>query len=307
MPALELTKCVEPGKNGNPWLRSTIAGLGFGSIWAFLMFVAGVGVAGIVLAGLAATFYAAMIAFCDFFFNARLVCISDEDILVGMVRHQEDSFDGDWTLNVLPAPFQPGATMNQMKGASAPQRRFFINQFPGHYSDFKGFWKRDGASKSPLIHNEIEGTKMQVWCAVTIAALGFAAFAGPIIVAACGPFAWLCALIIAVVVALVSWLGHKAGDTGSVTDVANDADAKAIKDESSQPVAIQGRSIFDPEHEGYNEIHAVRKIILVQQDDHDDFDENRAKEIQELLNEGDDPAVRDNASSKAYVYHEKIG
>lgn len=271
MAARELTNCVPPGQDGNPVLMSILAGLGFGSVWAFVFWVAGVGIAGVVLAGLAAAAYAAMIAFCDFFFNSRLVCIRDSDCLVGMVRKQEDSFDGDWTVNVLPAPFPPGSTLLQMQNPAAVQARFFTNQFPAEYSSFKGFATTDGVG-TVLVHNEIEGTRMQTWCAATIAALAIAAFAGPIIVAACGPFAWLCALIVLAVVVLISWLGHELGETGSVGDVASDPDAQAIDTADSPAVAIEGRFIFEPQHGAYNELHAVRKIVSIPDDDHRNFD-----------------------------------
>lgn len=301
--ALELTKCVPPGQNGNPWLRSIVAGLGFGSVWAFVWSLMGVGIWGIVTAGLAGVAYGALAAFCDFFYNARLVCIAPSDVLVGMVRFQEDSFDGDWTVNVIPAPFLPPSSLGEMQDPAAPQHRFFTNQHPAFYSDFKGFNIRD-VTQTPLIHNEIEGTKMQTWCAATLAALAAAAVLGPIIVAACG---LLCLIILIIVVAIISWIGHEVGDTGSVTDVATDPEAQTIKSGDSTPVAIEGRFIFDPEHDGYNELHAVRSIVTVSQEDHDNFDNDRGKKIKDKVDEAKDHRTRGKGKKKGHAVHPKLG
>jgi hypothetical protein len=270
-----------------------------------VFYLMGFGIVAIIAAGLAGAAYAALAAFCDFFYNARLVCITPSDVLAGMIRIQEDSFDGDWTVNVIPAPFSPPATLQQMADPGAPQHRFFTNQHPAFYSDFKGFALVDGST--PLVHNEIEGTKLQTWCAATLAALAFVAVAGPAIIAACGPLAWLCALLLILAVLIVSWIGHEAGETGSVTDVASDPDARTIASSDSPPVAIEGRFIFDPEHDGYNELHAVRSIVSVSQEDHDNFDEKRGKKIKDKLDEAKDHRTRGRGKKKGHAVHPRLG
>lgn len=314
----QLTKCVPPGGEGNAYLRSILSGLGFGSAWAFIAWALGASLAGIVAGGLFAAAYAGIVAFCDYFFNARLICVADSDVLVGTFWEQEEAWDGDFCLNVLPAPFkpdEPGATLTQMQDAAAVQRRFLV--LPGNLSGYD--FKPDhvyvsNTNQTPLVHNEIEGTKTQAWCSAMTAALailmGVATAAG----AGCavfGPFWWLCALVVIAIGALIAYLvneiAHAVGDMGSVADVAVDPDAKAIRAEDHPAVALEGRLIYDAGHEGWLELHAVRKIMTITDDDRDSLDDARwreiAKKIQEAAYVGDTGAW----SGALTAAHDRLG
>ena len=315
----QLTKCVAPGDEGNVVIRAILAGLGFGSFWAFISFVAAGGSIASLIAGFGfAAAYAVIIAVCDYFFNSRLICVADSDVLVGILWTQEEAFDGDLCLNVLTAPFrpeEPGPTLAEMTSSTAPQRRFLM--LPSNMTGygFKVDHKHvNNTNRSPLIHNEIEGTKMQAWCTATIAALAAASFAAPLAVAGCaafGPFWWLCVLVAMVVIALVVWgiseLGRALGDTGAISDVAVDPEAKTVKAEDHPTIAIEGRLIYDAGHEGWLELHAVRKIMSIPEDDHDNFDDARAKEIAELIREADKLGKSGEALKHVVSDHERIG
>lgn len=310
----ELTHCVPKGSEGTLWLRMTLAALGFGSIWGFVAFVATAGsIFGGVFSGILAAVYAGMIAFCDYFFNSRLICQADSDILVGILWSNEEAFDGDFCLNVLPAPFQPGNNLQEMTDPDpdkAPQSRFLTNPWPGDMSFNAMHVNIDGIT--PLVHNEIEGTKMQTWCAATIAALAAALFASVLIYASagCGIFSWLClliGLIILAVAALISLVGHEIGEAGSVADVGVDQNAKTVRAEDHPVIAIEGRRIYDAGHEGWIELHAVRKLVSLPQDDHENFDEDRLEEIAKLIEEISDTSVTEKQSGLRVATHATLG
>jgi hypothetical protein len=83
MTVYQLTKCVAPGNEGNVWIRTILSGIGFGSVWAFVAFIAMGGSISALIGGFAfAALYAAVVAFCDYFFNSRLICVSDSDVLI---------------------------------------------------------------------------------------------------------------------------------------------------------------------------------------------------------------------------------
>jgi hypothetical protein len=315
----ELTNCVPKGSEGTLWLRMTLSALGFGSIWGFVAFVAAGGsiFAG-AFSGILAAVYAGMIAFCDWFFNSRLICQADSDILLGILWTTEESFDGDFCLNILPAPFHPGNNLLEMTDPNsnkAPQARYLLNPWPGEMSFNAQHVKIDNADPNkvtPLVHTEIEGTKMQTWCIATIAALAAALFASIVIMAAagCGPFSWLCLLIglaILAIAALISVIGHEVGDSGSTADVGVDPAAKTVRAEDHPTIAIEGRRIYDAGHEGWIELHAVRKIVSVSQEDHDNFDDSRLKKIIALLDEARDPSVQQKQDDLKVATHAKLG
>ena len=81
----QLTKCVPPGSEGNVYVNATLSGLGMGGVWGIIAFAASGGniIAALAAFGFAAA-YAAIIAVCDYFFDSRLICVADSDVLIGM-------------------------------------------------------------------------------------------------------------------------------------------------------------------------------------------------------------------------------
>jgi hypothetical protein len=314
----QLTKCAPPGGEGNAYLRSILAGLGFGSAWAFIAWALGASLTGIIAGGLFAAAYAGIVAFCDYFFNARLICVADSDVLVGTFWEQEEAWDGDFCLNVLPAPFkgdEPGGTLSEMQDPAAVQRRFLV--LPGALSgyDFKPDHVHvNNTNSTPLVHNEIEGTKLQVWCSAMVAALATLVAVTTAAGAGCavfGPFWWLCALVVIAIGALIAYLvneiAHAVGDQGSVADVAVDPDAATIRAEDHPAVAIEGRLIYDAGHEGWLELHAVRKIMTVSDDDRDNFDATRWREIAEKIREASYVGDTGQWTGALTAAHDRLG
>ncbi len=298
----QLTKCVLPGGEGNVYVQAIAGGLLGGSIWAIISYLLGTSVGALLVGAGFALAYSAIVAVCDWFFNTRLICVKDSDVLIGTFWSQEEAWDGDFCLNVLPAPFKPdkpdesGPTLTEMTDPSALQRRFLM--LPDNLAGY-GFCPGapdhvyiDNQNKTPLVHNEIEGTKMQAWCSAMIATLAALTVVGTVSDVICdvfGPFAWLCKVIVLAVGALIAYIvneiAHSVGDMGSVADVAVDPDAKTIREEDHPTIAIEGRLIYDAGHQGWLELHAVRKIMSVPPEDSDNLDNERAKEIIKQIQE----------------------
>jgi hypothetical protein len=289
-----------------------------GSIWAVIAYLLGSSVGALLAgAGFALT-YAAIVAVCDWFFNARLICVADSDVLIGTFWEQEEAWDGDFCLNVLPAPFkpdEPGSKLAEMTDPSALQLRFLT--LPNHLAGY-GFLPDhvhvSNTNKTPLVHNEIEGTKMQAWCSAmiaTLAALTVVATASDAFCNVFGPFAWLCKLIVVAVgvliIYIVNEIAHAAGDMGSVADVAVDPDAKTIREEDHPAIALEGRLIYDAGHEGWLELHAVRKIMTIPPEDHDNLDEKRATEIIKQLQEAGYVSETGAWGGRLVAAHDRLG
>jgi hypothetical protein len=322
----QLTKCVPPGGEGNVYVQAIAGGLVGGSIWAMISYLLGVSVGALLVGAGFALAYAAIVGVCDWFFNTRLICVADSDVLIGRFWGHEEAWDGDFCLNVLPAPFiseEPGSTLTEMQDSAAIQHRFVV--LPDQNPDLSGYPFCPGypdhvyipnKNHTPLVHNEIEGTKMQAWCSAMIATLATLAVVGTASDVFCdvfGPFAWLCKLIVLAVGALIAYvvneIAHAVGDMGSVADVAVDPDAKTIVDrEKEHPaIALEGRLIYDAGHEGWLELHAVRKIMSIPESDHDNLDDTRAGEIIKKIREAGYVSESGAWSGRLVATHSRLG
>jgi hypothetical protein len=216
-------------------------------------------------------------------------------------------------------PGEPGPSLAEMTDLSAPQRRFLMLPSTLSGYDFNVDHKHlDNSNKTPLVHNEIEGTKMKNWCIATIAALAVASVVAPVAAAAAaagclflGPLAFLCVLVVLVVIALIVWgvseAGRASGEAGAFGDVAVDPDAVSINSSDHNIVAVEGRFIYDAGHEGWLELHAVRKIMTLDEDDHENLTEDRAKEIIEKIQEAKRVAETGEGFPKLTAYHNRVG
>ena len=245
-------------------------------------------------AGFGGTIAGAIImGFCDWWFHYRLICIKDDQCAVGTVGHTAVSTgvtdpDLDFTINLILAPVNRNSGLNaaqQIPLLGAQQRRSYESQ--SGYPPLGGVNENtsggEGEGGATALHCEIEGNGMETVCtAATIAAVvgavagGIAgAAAGAAILAGCaatGPFFFLCLLVALIVAAIVAavvsgvvtglgWLIGVAlgGDKGSPSDVAAEPGSGTV--EAGDHVAILGDWIFDNAHDGWHELHPVKKLL----------------------------------------------
>jgi hypothetical protein len=328
----QLTKCVPPGGEGNPYLESIASGLAGGSIWALIAFLMGASLSGLIAGVVCAMAYSAIAAFCDHFFNTRLICVQDSDVLIGTFWELDEAWDGDYCLNILPAPFSwkgNGSTLTEMQDPSNPkafQRRFLVLPAKLTGYNFKPDHVHvDNKNQTPLVHTEIEGTKIKAWCSAMKVTLATLTVVTTIVAGGCamfGPLWWLCVLIVLAIAALISYIVNEiaraAGDMGSLADVGVDKDAITIDAKKHPFIAIEGRLIFDAGHlhdpayyAGWLELHAVRKIMIIKDpddpDDPEQLTKERADEIIKKIKEASYVSETGAWSKKFVTTHSQLG
>lgn len=292
-----ITSCVQVGMQQSKVERMIAYGLPVGAVAAVIgaIISGGVGAA----AGFGSTVGLAFIlGFCDWWFHYRLICIEDDQCAVGTVGRTAvstaiDDPDRDFTINLVLAPIDKSSYLD----AAAQLPKLAVNNHARYfthlakYPDLNGVdeitteEEKSSAPRTTALHCEIEGNGMETMCAVTTAAAvvgtvaGTAAgvAAGTAIAAGCaasGPFAILClllALIVALIAAavasavatgagwLLGWL--LGGDNGSPADVAAEPGSGTI--EVGDHIAIVGDWIFDNAHDGWHELHPVKKVLRI--------------------------------------------
>jgi hypothetical protein len=234
--------------------------------------------------------------YCDWWFHYRLICIQDDQCAVGTIGRTAQSTglddpDLDYTINLVLAPVGRLSNLNAAKQlpllTDPMQSRYYEAQKDGAgnpYPPLDGVnvnSTEESGDGTTALHCEIEGDGMQYACtAATVGAvLGTAAGigAGVVVAGACaafGPFAPLC-LLIAALAALVpaalltgiGWavgvgLGAIAGHKGAPEDVLIDQGWGTLH--VGDHIAVVGDWIFDSAHEGWHELHPVKKILKVQ-------------------------------------------
>lgn len=292
-----ITSCIPVGQQQSKVERMIAFGLPVGAVAAVLgaIISGGIGAA----AGFSSTVGLSFIlGFCDWWFHYRLICIEDDQCAVGTVGRTAvstaiDDPDRDFTINLVLAPIDKDSHLNaqaQLSKLAVNNHVRYFTHLAG-YPDLKGVdditTEKEGstAARTTALHCEIEGNGMVTMCAVTTAAAvvgtvtGTAAgvAAGSAIAAGCaatGPLAILClllAVIVALIVAaatsaaatgagwLVGWL--LGGDNGSPADVAAEPGSGTI--ERGDHIAIVGDWIFDNAHDGWHELHPVKKVLRI--------------------------------------------
>ncbi|HXN89419.1 MAG TPA: hypothetical protein VN890_08715 [Methylocella sp.] len=286
-----ITSCIPDGQQKSKQQLMLEHGVPAGIIGAVIAFLVSGGSIIAAAAGFGGTIPLAIITgFCDWWFHYRLVCIKDDQCAVGTVGRTDISRgvgdpDLDFTINLVLAPVLKDSLLNaaQQHSLLLPQDRpyfeFAYPDLPLNGVDLKSTAEEgSGDPGTTALHCEIEGTGMKAVCAAATAgavvgAIGGAA-AGAAAVAGClatGFFFVFCLIVAAIVAALASaaatgvgWLIGVAigGDEGSPADVAADPQSGTV--EAGDHVAIIGDWIYDNAHEGWNELHPVKKLLKLQ-------------------------------------------
>jgi len=228
--------------------------------------------------------------FCDWWFHYRLVCIKDDQCAVGTVGRTAVSKgvtdpDLDFTINLVLAPILKESSLKaaaQIPLLFSEQRaylEFAYSDLPLNGVDKISTEEEDNPNPATTaLHCEIEGTGMKTVCTAATVGGVFGAIGGTVAgaaaVAGCaatGFFFFVCLLVAAIVAAVVSaaatglgWLAGVAigGDEGSPADVAADPLSGTV--EEGEHIAIIGDWIYDNAHEGWNELHPVKKVLKLQ-------------------------------------------
>jgi hypothetical protein len=290
-----ITSCIPLGQQQSKVQRMVAHGVPAGIVGAVLGAIVGGGLGA--LAGFGATIgLSAVLGFCDWWFHYRLICIRDDQCAVGTVGRTAvstgiDDPDLDFTINLVLAPVDKdshldGAAQIPLLQPSG-QDRYYTPQ-PG-YPPLSGMnelsTEEEGSSnpKTTALHCEIEGNGMETVCtAATVAgvvgavagtaagiAAGAAAAAGCLAFLIFAPLCWLAAALAALAAAAATsavvtgagWVLGVAlgGDKGSPADVAAEPGSGTIA--VGDHVAIVGDWIFDNAHDGWHELHPVKKLL----------------------------------------------
>ena len=281
----QFTRCVQPAdwKPRSYWLITlqslilapfaALLALGMGKPWCLLIVGEITGLSWI-------------IAYCRHFLYHRLICLSgDRDVIGAIISvsppppFTEFDWDNDYSINLLLQNTEFGVTQEQA-AVSQPYGELVAAQdvitnppvsqaTGGHYSvDEFGT-----GTRSANLHAEFEGAGNYDLMQISQGMLGFAIGA----LVACVVLPWPADLIVSVGLALAALLGWLIGATlaktvrqGDPSDVDPDIGTLHPTDEDNgglgsgaDIVYVQGTWVFDPLHDGWNEIHPIKVCTKV--------------------------------------------
>ena len=293
-----ITSCIPLGQQQSKLQRMVAYGIPAGIVGAVAGAIASGGLGAV--AGFGGTIaLAAVLGFCDWWFHYRLICLKDDQCAVGTVGRTAISSgitdpDLDFTINLVLAPVDKDSHF----AAAAQIPLLKVNGQDRYFTPQAGYPPLDGVDeitteeegsqdpRTTALHCEIEGNGMQTVCTVaTVAgvvgaaagaasgvAAGAAAAAGCLAFGIFAPLCWLAAALIALATAaatgaIITGAGWVigvglGGDQGSPADVAAEPGSGTI--EVGDHIAIIGDWIFDNAHEGWFELHPVKKLMKLQ-------------------------------------------
>jgi hypothetical protein len=228
-----------------------------------------------------------VIAYCRHFLYHRLVCLGgDRDAIGAIISISPPSgvvflsdWDNDYSINLLLQNTWFGVTQAEAQGTPpfgyliAPQPAItnppVSQETAGHCSD-------DDATqtRSANLHSEFEGAGNYNLLQISQAMLAFAIGA----LAACLFLPWPADVIVSIGLAILAALGWLVGailskyvQEGNPSDVdpnigtleENDGPGEDGLGTGASIVYVQGTWVFDPLHEGWNEIHPIKVCTIV--------------------------------------------
>lgn len=246
-----------------------------------------VAVATILIAGWCALFYlgvaaaAEAVAACSWWLHKRLVCLGGDRSAVGMLVEIEPAvgksgyfgaLDTDYSINLLLYPTVPGVSQADAE-ISAPYGELIRNQ--QSINDNVGFFKGETAKEpgtarvSAVLHAEFEGGGVYDFFIGASISLGL--YIAAIIACAAIPPPWgvLVAGLLALLALLAWFLSHQVGkgDYGNPNQVKGAPSELHTNDPTTSVGAdllyVHGTWVFDSFHEGWNEIHPIKKCTAI--------------------------------------------
>ena len=238
----------------------------------------------------------------DYMLNGKLVCLGGQECCIGVVVGFEttadktfpDDIDNDFSINILLSPdtaatyiVMPFPTSAETKGqdpadwikhkhlaraAAGAQGRLIAEQpnMPeprepvdgyGHYSGYFHTPPSNEWNLQPVLHLECEGSRIND-VRKTLEDIGSLGTGGGLCkIPILGPIA--CAIVsfvLSPIVAAALTYAWFAADEGAMAD-AMDPGAPPLK--KGDLIVSTGRWVYDAGHGGYNELHAVRRIQII--------------------------------------------
>lgn len=239
----------------------------------------------IALAGWCALFYipvaaaAEAVAFCTWWLEVRLVCLGGDRSAIGMLVSTEPpaeksgfgALDSDFSMNLLPYPALPGVTQSQLE-VTPPYGHLVAEQ--AGTKQHVGFFQGETATEkngttSAILHAEFEGAGIRDFRIASTVALGLAIAALVACIALPPPWGVIAGLVLTLLALLAALFGGMiaAGDQGSPGDVKG-APTELHDNDSTTGLGadllyVYGTWVFDSLHEGWNEIHPIKKCTKV--------------------------------------------
>jgi hypothetical protein len=282
----QYTRCVEPAnwKPRSYWIITlqslvlapfaTVLALGMAKPWCLLIVLEITGLAWV-------------IAYCRHFLYHRLICLGgDRDVIGAIVSvspppaFTELDWDNDYSINLLLQNTEFGVTQEQA-AESQPYGFLVAAQDvvtnPPVSQLTRGHSNRDefGTGKPTAnLHAEFEGAGNYDLLQISQGMLAFAIAA----LLACVFLPWPADLIVAIGLAALALLGWLVGAIlaktvrpGSPSDVDPDIGTLHPNDDAGEDglgrgadiVYVQGTWVFDPLHDGWNEIHPIKVCTIV--------------------------------------------
>jgi|SRR5580700_2173304 hypothetical protein len=277
----QYTKCVDIGSFvGFTWVQYVFLGGAAVAAAALALLLGGAFVPALMIGVLSA-----IIAYCLWWLYDRLICLGGDVCAVGFVLTAEppsdksglDSFDTDFSINLVLAPTLVGATRSEVEG-SAPlgvlvQETTDISNysFAGYQLPFSGNLvtalstgdPHGGQFTTDCLHVEFEGGGVYDLLQSCYAALALAIAAAA--VCAIPVFGWIACLVLSVLSGLITLAGiiNALNDTANPTDVNGNiipVHAAELPDGSGADILlVKGTWVYDSAHSGWNEIHPIKQ------------------------------------------------
>jgi hypothetical protein len=213
--------------------------------------------------------FAAIIAYCRWWLNDRLICLGGDVCALGWVVTVEppseksglDIFDTDFSFSMALAPDRLGVT--QAEAELGPQGHLVKPQPETAGLDFKGNLVKQYANydETATLHCEFEGGG--VYDLLLAALIAFALCVAATIAYLIPVVGWIIGLILSI----LAWLFGAGGAIVAANDQGNpnDVDANLGEIHENDPtrmgadiVVVQGTWVYDSAHEGWNEIHPIK-------------------------------------------------
>ena len=284
----QYTKCTPISSFvGFTWVQYVMTG---GALIIAGLIAALAGVAFIPGAEIAAL--SAIIAYCLWWLYQRLICLGGDVCAVGFLLSVEtpeeksgpDSFDTDYSLNLVLAPTEVGITQHDLE-KSQPQGYLvhktpdiagysflgytlpFTGDLVDKFSDPNAVPAYSKLMTTACMHAEFEGGGVFDLLQACYAALALATAAA--IACAVPFFGWVVCAILSIAAAVVTVAGifNALSDKGNPTDVDTNMTsvhaANTPDGEGADIVVVRGTWVYDSAHTGWNEIHPIKQCQVV--------------------------------------------
>jgi hypothetical protein len=214
----------------------------------------------------------AIIAYCRWWLYDRLICLGGDVCAAGWVLSVEppekksglDSFDTDYSFNLVLAPHLEGAT--QVSVESDGIQGNLIKEQPaiaGAGLDWTGHSAQQWGNSpmTAVLHCEFEGGGVMTLLNAALAALAFATAAA--VACSIPVFGWIACAILQIVAAVIIVVGVVAAlnDKGNPNDLDTNLGEIHANDPTGRGadlLVVKGTWVYDSAHEGWNEIHPIK-------------------------------------------------